>query len=184
VDRRVLVLCAVLVFAPPARGVEPGVPAPECSFPATGGAPPTELSGFRGHVVWVDFWASWCDPCVASIPFLNQLDQDLHERGLRVLGVNLDERPAAAAEFLAQHPVRFLQVADPEGHCPQRFGVDAMPSSYLVDRRGVVRHVHRGFRAGDAATLRRRVEALLAETPDDLPAPAEPGAQSPRDAGD
>lgn len=179
-----MALCAVLALAPSARGVEPGAPAPECSFRASGDAAATELSRLRGHVVWVDFWASWCDPCVAAIPFLNQLDRDLYEQGLRVLGVNLDEQPAAAAEFLAQHQARFLQVADPDGECPRRFGVDAMPSSYLVDRQGVVRHVHRGFRAGDAAALRRRVEELLAEAPEALPAPAEPGASSPRNAGD
>jgi thiol-disulfide isomerase/thioredoxin len=166
-ERRIGLLGAALAlaFASSTHAVEPGSAAPDCSFPATGDARALDLARFRGQVLWVDFWASWCDPCAASLPFLNQLDKDLSAQGLRILGVNLDEEPEEAAEFLAAHPVGFSQVADPTGTCPLSFGVDAMPSAYLVDRQGVVRHVHRGFRAGDAPALRRLVEELLAETP-------------------
>jgi thiol-disulfide isomerase/thioredoxin len=178
--RPLAVLCAAIgiALAPPSRGVEVGVSIPECALAPLGDAPPPELARLRGEVLWIDFWASWCGPCAGSIPFLNALDAELGARGLRILGVNLDEDPRDAAEFLESHPARFALAADPTGECPRRFGVDAMPSAYLVDRRGVVRHVQRGFRARDTAALRRLVEALLAEGP----AAAEPPGA--RDAAD
>jgi thiol-disulfide isomerase/thioredoxin len=139
--------------------------APECALTSIDDARRLDLAQFRGKVVYLDFWASWCPPCVKSFPFLNQLDRDLEGQGLAVIGVNLDERPEDAEAFLAVHPARFTVAADRDFRCAKDFDVEAMPSSYLVDRRGIIRHVHRGFRAGEADDLRARVERLLAEPP-------------------
>ena len=91
------------------------------------------------------------------------LDRDFRARGLEVVAVNLDEEPEEAQAFLARHAARFEQAADPTGRCPRDFGVETLPSSYLVDRRGVIRHVHRGFRESESEKLRALVESLLAE---------------------
>jgi thiol-disulfide isomerase/thioredoxin len=124
---------------------------------------PINMGQFKGKVVYVDFWASWCTPCARSFPFMNDLDREFHDRGLIVLAINLDEKLEDAQAFLAKHPASFALAADPSGQCPRDFGVRGMPSSYLVDRQGMIRHVHLGFRAGEAEKLRALVEQLLAE---------------------
>jgi thiol-disulfide isomerase/thioredoxin len=140
-----------------------GRAAPPCALTSVGGAQPIALAPDRGKVLWIDFWASWCPSCAQSFPFLIALDRDFRARGLEVVAVNLDEEPEAAQAFLARHAARFEQAADPSGRCPRDFGVETLPSSYLVDRRGVIRHVHRGFREGESEKLRKLVESLLAE---------------------
>jgi peroxiredoxin len=124
-----------------------------------------DLHELRGKVVYLDFWASWCTPCAKSFRFLNELDGDLKARGLQVVGINLDEIPEDATGFLTKHPARFTLAADRDFECAKAFDVQAMPSSYLVDRKGMVRHVHLGFRAGESGELRGLVEQLLAEQP-------------------
>jgi len=148
-----------------ANGVETGHPAPNCRLTAIDGAQRFDLQQYRGKVVYVDFWASWCPPCAESFPFMNQLHHELADRGLHIVAINLDESPGEAKDFLAKHPPHFAVVVDAEGNCPQAFGVKAMPSSYLVDRQGAIRYVHLGFRPGEANELRARVEQLLAERP-------------------
>jgi thiol-disulfide isomerase/thioredoxin len=157
------VCVAVLFFAGAPAAADAPRTIPECELLPMGSAPAGELLRARGQVLWVEFWASWCGSCAESFPFLDRLERELGGQGLRVLGINVDEEPDDARAFLARHAVGFAQAADPSGHCPRRFGVEAMPAGYLVDREGVVRYVHRGFRSRDAAPLRERVEALLAE---------------------
>lgn len=134
-----------------------------CSLTALDGTPVHNLQELKGKVVYVDFWASWCPPCVRSFPFLNQLENDLKDQGLQVIGINLDEKIADAETFLGKYPVDFEIALDPDKQCAKDFGVIAMPSSYLIDRKGVVRHVHQGFRAEEAEDLRLAIEYLLTE---------------------
>jgi thiol-disulfide isomerase/thioredoxin len=155
-----LLACAL---ASPAAAIEPGDRAPNCRLGAVADDARYELEQFRGAVLWLDFWASWCEPCKESFPFLDDLDREFRARGLTVLGINLDEELDDARGFLAGHPVGFAQAADPSGQCPRLFGVRGMPAAYLIDRRGFVRHMHYGFRAGEVPRLRGLVEALLAE---------------------
>lgn len=144
---------------------ETGGAAPGCALTAIGDASPVDPQQFLGKVVYVDFWASWCGPCAKSFPFLNQLHGELKDKGLQVIGVNLDENPEDAKAFLANYPVNFMVAADSGEQCARKFDVKAMPSSYIIDRKGIVRHVHLGFRSGEAKALRELVEELLAEQP-------------------
>jgi peroxiredoxin len=82
-----------------------------------------------------------------------------------VIGVNLDENSEDAKAFLTDYPVDFTVATDTGEQCARKFDVKAMPSSYVVDRDGIVRHVHLGFRPGEAEDVRKLVEQLLAETP-------------------
>jgi len=164
--RNIIVVCAALAFATVSisSGAETGRAAPNCTLTPVGGARPYDIQRYRGKVLYVDFWASWCSPCAQSFPFLNSLHRELRGRGLQVLGINLDEDPADAKRFLKKYPAEFTVAFDANGRCPQDFGVQAMPSSYLVDRKGNIRHVHLGFRRGESEELRGRVEQLLAES--------------------
>jgi peroxiredoxin len=155
-----------LTLHPSANGLERGHAAPNCSLTPVGNEQRYDLHQFRGKVLYVDFWASWCSPCARSFSFMNELDRESRGRGLQVLGINLDEKPDDAKNFLAKHPANFTVAVDASGRCPQDFGVKAMPSSYLIDRKGIIRHVHLGFRPGEAEKLRVFVEQLLAESPE------------------
>lgn len=136
---------------------------PACKLSALDGTAVHNLEELQGKVVYVDFWASWCPPCVKSFPFLTQLNHDLKDQGLQVIGVNLDEKVADAETFLERFPVDFAIALDAGKQCAKDFGVMAMPSSYLIDRKGVIRHVHQGFRPDEAKDLRAAIEYLLTE---------------------
>jgi thiol-disulfide isomerase/thioredoxin len=163
------VLYAVLAITPIKSiiAAEIGSVMPDCALTSLTDKQSYNLQQFKGKVIYVDFWASWCGPCAKSFPFMNELSRDLKNKGLQVIGVNMDETPADAQNFLAQYPASFdiAKAANGNEQCAKDFGVQAMPSTYLVDRKGTVRQVHLGFRAGEAKELRTLVEQLLSETP-------------------
>jgi thiol-disulfide isomerase/thioredoxin len=164
-QRILILLCAALAFIPARTlfSAEIGGKSPDCKLAPFNEAQPYDLQQFHGKVVYVDFWASWCPPCAESFPFLNELDRDLKVSGLQVIGVNLDQASEEAKAFLAKYPANFTVAADTNETCARDFDVKAMPSSYLVDRNGVIRHIHLGFRPGEAKEIRDFVERLLAE---------------------
>lgn len=127
---------------------------------AGGGLPATS-----GQVVLVDFWASWCTPCKASFPMLAKLHQDFAARGLVVVAVGIDEKPAAATAFVKKLAPVFPTVHDRTQQLVQQVVVPAMPTSYLLGRDGRVRFLHQGFH-GDRTEneLRQQITTLLAET--------------------
>lgn len=136
-----------------------GSPAPELDLPAIGGGR-ASLEAARGKVVIVDFWATWCAPCRASFPHYQALAAR-HEGEVVVLGVSEDDDSEGIAEFAAETGARFPLAWDREKTVAARFEPGAMPTSFVIDRNGVVRHVHEGFRDGDEAALERVVSGLL-----------------------
>ena len=161
---RILFTLLALVSASGAFS-DPGRPAPACQLSAFDGSAAVDTRQLRGKVVYVDFWASWCSQCAKSFPFLNALDKEFRDRGLYILGVNLDDDIESAKDFLARRPASFALARDLTQECPRNFGVEAMPSSYLVDRQGQIRHVVVGFRSGETEQVRQIVQQLLAEEP-------------------
>lgn len=159
--------CVVLTLAsaPTVSALEAGAEVPGCPLTPMAGGAAYNLKQFRGKVVYVDFWASWCAPCAQSFPFLNKLHTELKDQGLHIVGVNLDEVPEDAQAFLSKFPAEFTVAADANQQCAKEFDVKAMPSSYLVDRDGVVRYVHYGFRPEEAKEFRGLAEKLLSNTP-------------------
>lgn len=127
-------------------------------------APPPALEPVEGQVIWVDFWASWCVPCRRSFPWLNEMQRKHGAAGLQIIGVNLDKERALADAFLAEIPAEFALRFDPAGALAKQFGVQAMPSSFLIDRDGNVLATHFGFKTADAADYERAIEAALAKT--------------------
>jgi len=117
-----------------------------------------DLARYRGQVVLVDFWASWCSPCRSSIPWLNAMQEKYAGQGLVIIGVNVDKERGDAERFLAETPIHFEVVYDPEGRLPARYDVPVMPSSFVFDRSGALVARHAGFlkanRAEYEATLR------------------------------
>ena len=122
---------------------------------------PVDLPALKGQVVYLDFWASWCAPCLASFPFMNHLQQTLGPHGLTVIAVNVDRNRADAEQFLHQHPAQFRVIFDPQGVLPERFSVHGMPSSFVIDRNGVVQIRHEGFRLTDRGVLEQQVSSWV-----------------------
>lgn len=123
-----------------------------------------ELPATTGKVLLVDFWASWCAPCKASFPALARLHQDYSTRGLVIVAVSVDEKPAAYASFVKKLNPPFAILHDQTQKLVNAVDVPAMPTSFLIDRHGRVRFLHVGFHGEDTALeMRRQIEALLAE---------------------
>jgi len=153
-------LLACTVVGVPALALDVGSRAPEIGAADAQGHRVT-MAGLRGKVVVVDFWASWCEPCKEELPVLERLFRRHRDRGLVVVGVNIDRSASNMRRFLARTPVSFPVVHDEGQRIAGRYRPPRMPSSYVVDRRGVVRYVQEGFRAADARTLEREIESLL-----------------------
>jgi len=158
-----LVVLATTLLAPAAAALEEGKPAPLFSVPLLDGNGTLSLADYRGKVVYLDFWASWCAPCLVSLPLLEELRREFPGDRFQILAVNVDRDSEKARRFLGERPVGYPSGADPEGRVPERFEIETMPTSFLLDGRGVIRHVHRGFRRGDVPDLREQIRRLLAQ---------------------
>jgi thiol-disulfide isomerase/thioredoxin len=130
-----------------------------------------DLERFRGKVVVVDFWASWCAPCRHSFPWLNDMQTKYGPRGLVVIGVNVDRERGGAEQFLRDTPAGFQLVYDPDGSLATRYEVPGMPSSYVFSPDGELVGRHIGFRKATQAEREAALVRLL---------PASAGAGSAR----
>jgi thiol-disulfide isomerase/thioredoxin len=119
------------------------------------------LDPFRDRVVLLDFWASWCLPCRASFPFYDGLQKKYFDRGLRVIGLTLEQNEEAIRSFLDSVPAQFPVVRDPSGAAGETFGVVAMPTTFLLDRDGRVAARFEGSDAAVHARLEHSIETLL-----------------------
>ncbi|MFI4868014.1 MAG: TlpA disulfide reductase family protein [Steroidobacterales bacterium] len=125
--------------------------------------PPVDLASFHGHVVYLDFWASWCVPCRQSFPWMQELKNTYERQGLAVIAINLDHDRADADQFLQQFHPDFAVQFDPQGTFAEQFKVAGMPTSVIIDRHGVARFTHIGFRSADREASESELRALLAE---------------------
>lgn len=165
---RVLSCLVCLVLPALAHAAETGETAPAFTLPPLrmeDGSKPISLADLRGKVVYVDFWASWCPPCLVSIPLLNELRNKYVAAGqpFEVLAVNVDSDPEDGIDFLLDDPVQYLAVSDPEGKTPALYQVPGMPTAYLVDAGGTIRLVHTGFKRSDIDKIAAEVDKLLQE---------------------
>jgi thiol-disulfide isomerase/thioredoxin len=151
---------AAALLAAPVAATEAGQPAPAFSLPNAKGDT-VALERMRGKVVYVDFWASWCGPCRRSFPWMNEMQQKYGARGLVIVGVNVDKKRGDAERFLAQIPASFTIVFDEAGATPNAYGVKGMPSSYVIDARGNVTFVERGFLDESRAVLEQKIADAL-----------------------
>lgn len=140
--------------------------APAFSLPLLQGDGRISLADYRGEVVYLSFWASWCVPCREEMPHLQQLWQQHREAGFQVIGINVDEDVEAARQFAADYGLEFPLVRDPDRAVSRLYRVAGYPSHYVVDRRGKVRFSALGFTEDDSLAVTQEVLTLLAESAD------------------
>lgn len=150
--------------------------APAMPEAAAGDRAPLDLSDYRGKIVVVDFWASWCAPCRRSFPWLDAMHEKYADDGLVIIGVNEDNNLEDARMFLKDVPVGFRIVLDADGEIASAFDLIAMPSTYIIGRDGKLAARHLGFKTAKQdeyeAVLRRLLDAAAArrDEPDRKPA--------------
>jgi thiol-disulfide isomerase/thioredoxin len=144
-------ICALLLTLTGGIGTSP-VSAADSAF---------ELQDYRGKVVMLDFWASWCVPCRHSFPWMNRMQQQYAGDGLVIIGVNLDANASDAEAFLRDFPAEFTIVADAGGELARQYAVEAMPSSYVIDRNGRIVVTHLGFQARKTAEYETNIRKVL-----------------------
>lgn len=123
------------------------------------------LAEFRGQVVLVDFWASWCVPCRASMRALGQLKSEFAGQAVRIVPISVDEEAEDARAFLARYGPELRSAHDPQGQIAQAYDLLGMPSSFVIDQRGELVLRHEGFRKGDENVWREEIRRLLSARP-------------------
>ena len=162
----ILALAVCLSVSHDADAVEVGDSIPALSFPHLAGEASGDLvalTSFKGKLVYIDVWASWCSPCRQSMPILNDWYQEFSDRGFEIVAVNVDEALPDALKFLRKTPVDYPILLDPGAKLPRAFSMVAMPTSYLVGPDGVVLYKHTGFKKSDIDDIRTTIEAFLPE---------------------
>ena len=124
---------------------------------------PLDLDQYRGKVVYLDFWASWCGPCKLSFPYMQQMVSRYPAGDFAVVAVNLDRERGRADAFLKQVGNRLPVVYDPSGALASKYAVKEMPSSVLIGRDGKVRYVHKGFFLDKAPAYEAHIAELIGE---------------------
>jgi thiol-disulfide isomerase/thioredoxin len=139
-----------------------GKPAPEVSLKLLEKGEFTLKSHRDNSVVMLDFWATWCGPCVQELPILAEVAADYKDKGVVFCAINLQEDPADVTKFLKEKKLGITVALDSKGEIGRAYGAEAIPMLVLIDKKGVVRSVHVGYNPAIKATLSKELDALLA----------------------
>jgi peroxiredoxin len=164
--RAVLKRCAmaaiVVASAAFAAGGDASGPAPAFTLSTLAGQS-SGLSAYKGQVVMVNFWATWCGPCQQEMPLLDQMYKKYKPAGFTLIGVNVDKEAPPVKQLLERKPVSFPVLLDPANQVSKAYHVDEMPSSVIIDRKGLIRYIHRGYKPGDENDYQDRIRQLIRE---------------------
>jgi peroxiredoxin len=139
-----------------------GHPAPDFALKSSSGEN-LRLSEYRGDVVMINFWATWCGPCRQEMPLLDELYTRYQRVGFSLLGVNIDDDSRRAMDMINELGVSFPVLFDARKEVSRLYKVDAMPVTVIVDREGNVRHVHQGYKPGYEQKYLDEIRSLLRE---------------------
>lgn len=157
-----LVLVAGILVATIAVGEIKQQSAPDFTLKSNSGEN-LKLSEYRGEVVMINFWASWCGPCRQEMPLLDELYRNYQPLGFTILGVNVEEDSGKAKSLLKDIPVSFPVLFDTDNTVSRLYNVVAMPSTVLVDRAGNVRYLHKGYKPGYEQSYQEQIRSLIRE---------------------
>ena len=157
---RTLMLAAML--AAPALAVAPAGPAPAFRLDSMAGKP-VSLDQYKGQVVMINFWASWCGPCRQEMPILEKLHAKYKPMGFTMIGINVEPDSTLGVNWLKTTPVTFPILFDTKSEVSKLYSVAGMPSTVIVDRKGNLRWLHRGYKPGDENEYLDQIRALVRE---------------------
>jgi peroxiredoxin len=155
---------AALVVALPALAISSSAPAPDFTLASRAGKP-VSLTQYKGQVVMINFWATWCGPCRQEMPHLEAIHKKYSKMGFTMLGVNVEPDSKAADQWLAKQgtPVSFPILFDTDSKVSKLYSVAGMPSTVIVDRKGKIRLLHKGYKPGDENEYLNSIRALIRE---------------------
>ena len=162
--KHVLIAVVFSIFAASSlasSGME-GQPAPDFALKSSTGEN-LRLSEYRGDVVMINFWATWCGPCRQEMPLLDELYSRYQRVGFNLLGVNIDDDSRRAMQMIDELGVNFPVLFDARKEVSELYNVEAMPVTVLVDREGTVRYVHHGYNPGYENAYLYQIRSLLRE---------------------
>jgi thiol-disulfide isomerase/thioredoxin len=156
-------LAATVALALPASGASgPAGPAPQFTLDSRAGSK-ISLAQYKGQVVMLNFWASWCGPCRQEMPLLENIYKKYNKMGFTLIGVNVEPDSKAAEGFLKQTPVSFPVIYDKDSTVSKAYDVSGMPSTVIIDRKGNIRVLHRGYKPGDENEYLDSIRTLVRE---------------------
>jgi cytochrome c biogenesis protein CcmG, thiol:disulfide interchange protein DsbE len=138
-----------------------GNPAPSFAIDSVNGKGKIDLAKLKGKIVLVDFWATWCEPCKKSFPKLQELNVKYKASGLVIVGVSQDDENQGLSEFGKTYGAEFAIGWDGEKSIAKKYKPPSMPSSFLIDKEGVVRYAHLGYHDGDEAQVEKELRSLF-----------------------
>jgi thiol-disulfide isomerase/thioredoxin len=159
---RIAVIAAALIVALPVLAASSSSPAPQFALGARGGSQ-VNLAQYKGQVVMINFWASWCGPCRQEMPLLENIYKKYNKVGFTLLGVNVEPDSKAADDWLKQTPVSFPILYDKDSKVSKMYDVSGMPSTVIIDRKGNVRTIHHGYKPGDENEYLDSIQKLIRE---------------------
>ena len=139
-----------------------GAAAPAFQLESLAGKP-VNLADYRGKVVLLNFWASWCGPCRKEMPILEQLFKQYQAKGVTLVGVNVEPNSDDARKWLKSTPVSFPILFDRDSAVSKLYEVQGMPNTVILDRKGRVRYIHRGYKSGEENEYLDQIRALVRE---------------------
>lgn len=159
---RIAALVAALGLALPVLAGPAGAPAPTFTLASRAGQD-VSLAQYKGQVVMLNFWASWCGPCRQEMPLLESIYHKYNKMGFTMIGVNVEPDSNAANEWLKATPVSFPILYDRDSKVSKLYDVSGMPSTVIIDRTGKVRVLHRGYKPGDENEYLDSIRTLIRE---------------------
>lgn len=138
-------------------------PAPDFTLPTFPDNTNITLADFKGRVVYLDFWATWCPPCRKSFPWMDEMQERYKEDGLTIIAVSIDKKRELIERFIKKTEPTFIVAHDPSGEVAKTYKLRAMPSTYLINRKGQLVMTHMGFRESDKKKMETAIESLLDE---------------------
>jgi len=162
--KKIILTLALIILPFLLNAQDIGKEAPEFTGKTTDGEK-ISLTDYRGKVLVVDFWASWCRPCKEGFPFLIELYGEYSDKGFSVLGVNLDEDVNNMKNFIKKlgKEVKFANITDPESKIGNQYNVEAIPTTLVIDKKGILRYMHVGFSESEKSKFKTEIETLLNE---------------------
>ena len=159
---RIAAVAAALAISLPALAGNPSSPAPSFTLASRAGQD-VSLAQYKGQVVLINFWASWCGPCRQEMPLLESIYKKYNRMGFTLLGVNVEPNSQAANDWLKATPVSFPILYDNDSKVSKLYDVAGMPSTVIIDRSGNLRVLHRGYKPGDENEYLDSIRSLIRE---------------------